>query len=332
MPVNFANQVVPIFTKFGCNAGGCHGKAGGQNGFKLSLLGFEPDEDYEYLVKEARGRRLFPAAPEQQPAAAQGDRRSRRTAAASGSTPTRRSTACCAAGSSRACRYGTDDRPGRRRASRCCRASALMDRGGQQQLAVIAHYTDGSTRDVTRMTQFEPNDTEHGRGRRRPGWSTHEQLPGDVAVMARYQAQVDVFRATVPLGAPVDEPAAGEELHRRAGLQAAEGARPAAVGRRATTRRSSAASRIDIAGRLPTPDEAEAFLADTDADKREKLIDRLLGSDDYADYFANKWSAVLRNRRKSPTGRPEADVRVPRLDPRQPATRTSRTTSSSARC
>src|SRR5262245_7016579 len=64
LPINFANQIVPIFTKLGCNAGGCHGKASGQNGFKLSLLGFEPDVDYQALVKEARGRRLFPAAPD----------------------------------------------------------------------------------------------------------------------------------------------------------------------------------------------------------------------------------------------------------------------------
>src|SRR5256714_5282774 len=63
-PINFANQIVPIFTKSGCNAGGCHGKSSGQNGFKLSLLGFEPGDDFDYLVKEARGRRLFPAAPE----------------------------------------------------------------------------------------------------------------------------------------------------------------------------------------------------------------------------------------------------------------------------
>src|SRR5262249_4264158 len=64
VPIHFAGEVVPIFTKFGCNAGGCHGKASGQNGFKLSLLGFEPEEDFEYLVKEARGRRLMPSAPE----------------------------------------------------------------------------------------------------------------------------------------------------------------------------------------------------------------------------------------------------------------------------
>jgi len=63
--LNFANDIVPIFTKAGCNSGGCHGKASGQNGFKLSLLGFEPAEDYEHIVKEARGRRVFPAAPEQ---------------------------------------------------------------------------------------------------------------------------------------------------------------------------------------------------------------------------------------------------------------------------
>ncbi len=62
-PISFPNQVVPIFTKLNCNGGGCHGKASGQNGFRLSLLGFEPREDYEHLVNEGRGRRLFPAAP-----------------------------------------------------------------------------------------------------------------------------------------------------------------------------------------------------------------------------------------------------------------------------
>ena len=63
-PVAFTTDVRPLLTKLGCNSGGCHGKATGQNGFKLSLLGYEPAEDYEALVREARGRRLFPAAPE----------------------------------------------------------------------------------------------------------------------------------------------------------------------------------------------------------------------------------------------------------------------------
>src|SRR5439155_7705782 len=64
LPINFPNQVVPVFTKLGCNSGGCHGKASGQNGFKLSLLGFEPEMDFINLVKESRGRRLFPANPD----------------------------------------------------------------------------------------------------------------------------------------------------------------------------------------------------------------------------------------------------------------------------
>ncbi len=64
LPINFGNQIVPIFTKLGCNGGGCHGKSGGQNGFALSLLGFVPDMDFQSLVKEARGRRLFPASPD----------------------------------------------------------------------------------------------------------------------------------------------------------------------------------------------------------------------------------------------------------------------------
>src|SRR6478609_5775117 len=63
--VSFVNDVMPVLTKAGCNVGVCHAKAGGgQNGFQLSLLGFEPQEDFEHLTKEDRGRRLFPTAPE----------------------------------------------------------------------------------------------------------------------------------------------------------------------------------------------------------------------------------------------------------------------------
>src|SRR3954468_24888732 len=65
-PLSFVNDVGPILTKAGCNAGACHAKAGmGQRGFRLSLLGFEPEEDYEHIVKEGKGRRVFPGAPEQ---------------------------------------------------------------------------------------------------------------------------------------------------------------------------------------------------------------------------------------------------------------------------
>ena len=65
-PVSFVNDVMPVLSKAGCNVGVCHAKAGGgQRGFQLSLLGFEPAEDYESLVKDGQGRRLFPAVPDQ---------------------------------------------------------------------------------------------------------------------------------------------------------------------------------------------------------------------------------------------------------------------------
>ena len=63
--VHFANDVVPIFTKRGCNSGGCHGKSTGRGGFKLSLFGFEPDQDFDAITHGSRGRRLFPAAPDE---------------------------------------------------------------------------------------------------------------------------------------------------------------------------------------------------------------------------------------------------------------------------
>src|SRR5438105_4317833 len=62
-PVHFARDVVPVLTKLGCNSGACHGSFQGRGGFRLSLLGFDPAADFDALVREARGRRVFPAAP-----------------------------------------------------------------------------------------------------------------------------------------------------------------------------------------------------------------------------------------------------------------------------
>jgi len=63
-PPTFERDVEPILARYGCNAGACHGKARGQNGFALSLLGFDPDFDYAAITAEGKGRRVFPAAPD----------------------------------------------------------------------------------------------------------------------------------------------------------------------------------------------------------------------------------------------------------------------------
>ena len=60
---HFENDIMPLFARFGCNSAGCHGNSAGQNGFKLSVFGFDPPADLNALLKEARGRRVMHAAP-----------------------------------------------------------------------------------------------------------------------------------------------------------------------------------------------------------------------------------------------------------------------------
>ena len=295
--VNFPNQIVPIFTKAGCNAGGCHGKSSGQNGFKLSLLGFEPTEDYEHLTMEARGRRLFPAAPDR-------------------SLLLQKATATLPHGGGKRLDIDSDDykllvrwitqgmpygKPSDPTVTKIevFPKERTMPFEGEQQLAVMAFYSDGSTEDVTRSALYEPNDKNLAKSDE-TGHVTVFAQPGDVAVMVRYQARVAVFRATIPLGAPVENlpPAKGfiDELVfkklKMVGMPASEICDDSTFIRRAC---------IDIAGRLPTTEETKKFLSEKDPAKREKWIDALLDSTDYADYFANKWSALLRNKRGAPT-------------------------------
>ena len=295
-PINFPNQIVPIFTKASCNSGGCHGKASGQNGFKLSLLGFEPAEDYEHLVKEARGRRLFPAAPENSLLMLKG----------AGITPHgggkrldvdsddyRLLVRWVAQGMP----YGKDTDP-KVATVEVLPKTRTMALKGEQQLVVLARYTDGSVQDVTRSALYEPNDKSMAKTEE-DGRVTMFDQPGDVGVMVRYQGKVTVFRATVPLGAKVGglpKPANFIDDLVFAKLRTI-GMPPSPECDDATfIRRVS----LDIAGRVPDLDETRKFVADADPAKRDKLIDVLLGSAEYADFFANKWSALLRNKRTKP--------------------------------
>ena len=158
-----------------------------------------------------------------------------------------------------------------------------MTRSGEQQIAVLAHYSDGSTEDVTRLAQFEPNDGEMAEVTAH-GLVKTLDLTGDVAIMARYQGQVGVFRASVPLGAECRQPAAGEELRRRRGLRQAEDAGRAAVAR--LRRRDVPAPRVGrhcrpaadagrSAGVSGRPGSGQARRADRPA-ARQRRLRRLL--------------------------------------------------------
>src|SRR5262245_51395206 len=199
LPINFPNQIVPIFTKLGCNSGGCHGKASGQNGFKISLLGFEPEVDYSALVKEARGRRLFPAAPDSsllllKASGGMAHGGGKRMEADSDEYKLVRR--WIAAGTP----VGKPTDPTVTRIS-VHPEHRVLPRQSKQQFAVLAHYSDGSVEDVTRRAQYESNDTEIAIVET-TGLVRTLAMSGEAAIMARYQGHVATFRATVPLGVP----------------------------------------------------------------------------------------------------------------------------------
>ncbi len=294
LPINFANQIVPVFTKLGCNGGGCHGKASGQNGFKLSLLGFEPDVDYNALVKEARGRRLFPAAPDH-------------------SLLLLKATGQMAHGGGKRMEVGSDEYKLVRRWIAAGTPlgkpedpvvthisvyppQRTMTRQNKQQLAVYAHYSDGSVEDITRRAQYESNDTEVAVVDS-DGLVRSLALSGEAAIMARYQGQVTVFRATVPLGVSVPEykfePKTLVDRYtvakwKQLGITPSELCTDEEFIRRAS---------LDIAGTLPSPEQLKAFAADPDPAKRDKLIDTLVDSPEHSFFFANKWADILRVKR-----------------------------------
>ena len=128
---------------------------------------------------------------------------SSRMAEVRGSRLTHCPTRLFAVGLNRARPYGNADDPELERIEVLPR-ERLMSREGEQQLIALAHYTDGTIRDVTRMTQFESNDPDLAEVSE-TGLVRTSTATGSVAVMTRFQSHVDVFRATIPLGLEVDQ-------------------------------------------------------------------------------------------------------------------------------
>ncbi len=294
-PVRFAGEVVPILTRHGCNAGGCHGKSTGQNGFRLSLLGFDPGGDYDALVKEGRGRRVFPPDPGssllvRKPTAQVPHGGGKRFAVGSAESNT------LARWIGQGMPFGPDTEPALVRVA-VEPARRTIPRKGRLQLRVVAHHADGSSADVTHLAQFQSNAADlaevDGRG------VVHAlDGVGEAAIMARFGGLIGVARATIPSGVDlpdrveppsgnfIDPPVAGKL--RELGLRPSGPCTDAEFARRST---------LDICGLLPEPADVVAFEADPDPGKRARWVDRLIARPEYADLFAMKWSAILRNKR-----------------------------------
>lgn len=292
--IDFELDVLPIFTKFGCNAGACHGKQRGQNGFQLSLLAFDPDFDFDALTKESRGRRLSLSRPEQsllllKPIGVVPHGGGKRLDANSPDFATLRNWVL--AGMPRA----IPNAPKLERIS-VEPSDVVLSANSQKALKVTAHYSNGSTRDVTRLSQFQSNEPAVA-AVNDAGLISTNVVTGESAVMARYMNLIAVCTVSVPLANDVPKEFY-DKLPRknfiddlvwkkleRLRLTPSEPAPDHTFLRRAF---------IDIIGRAPTADEARQFLDDPSPNKRETLVDHLLSQPDYADHWANKWADLLR--------------------------------------
>jgi hypothetical protein len=288
---HFENDLEPLFGRYGCNSAGCHGKAEGQNGFKLSVFGSDPTADYAALVKEGRGRRVLAAAPEQ----------SLFLRKAAGQVPHGGGTRLPVGsdGYETVRRWIADGTPvGRENAPTVARvrvepAERLMDMRAGQQLRVIATYTDGRTVDATAEARFQTNN-EGVAGVSADGLVTTTDVPGEAAIMASFANEVAVFRAFVPRPEAVEFPKLQQVNFIDRLVDAKLRKLNVVPSGPATDEEFLRRASLDIAGQLPTAAEVRTFLRDRDPKKRERIVEAFLAKDGYADLWALMWADVLR--------------------------------------
>ena len=290
---DFENEIQPLLTRYGCNSGGCHGKASGQNGFKLSLFGFDSQADYEEIVDRARGRRVNVATPEQSLLLL----KSIGAVPHGGGTrfaPTSQAYEVLRQWISDGVPPASPTAP-RLLAIRIEPSDRSLGSGDQVNLRVMASYSDQQERDVTKHSAFASN-LDVVASVSEEGVVTAGKESGEATVMARFMGQVAVFTAILPHGIPLAQidnfPARNyiDELTiakwKKLGLTPTPVCDDSTFIRRVT---------LDANGRLPTAKEVREFLADQNPNKRAEWIDRLLDAPEYASYFALRWGSVLRN-------------------------------------
>ncbi len=290
-PVSFRHDVEPILTRAGCNAGACHGTPSGKNGFRLSLRGYDPALDILTLTREIHARRLDLLDP-------------------SASLILRKATGQVPHEGGQRLRADDEQyklllrwiaegaRDDSATASPLERLDvspphAILDEPAtSRQVRVIAHYRDGSRREVTHLTRFGINDEAialvHPDGR------VEKRKAGEAAVTAEYLGQMAtarfLFRDAAPgfiWPAPPEHNYIDRHVFAKLRLLHLEPSSLCSDGeflRRVT---------LDVIGKLPTADDVRRFLADRDPDKRRRVIEALLERPEFADWWALKWADRL---------------------------------------
>ncbi len=294
-PPSFVNDVVPVFTRYGCNQGACHGKGAGQNGFRLTLRGYAPELDYQYLTREFSARRICTDVPEEslllrKPSGLASHEGGKVFDV--GSRPYRVLLSWIRAGMPGPIKgepvvTRLEIQPGDRTAKP----------GDEIPLTIHAAFSDGSSRDVTWLTKFASNDA--GTADVDADGKVHVLRNGETSIRAAFQSLVAVVDVAVPFDKAVDPArlAARNNFiddHVFAKLGALRIEPSDLCSDAEFLRRAS----LDAIGVLPTPDEVRAFLADTRSDKRARLVDSLLDRPEYVDYWTVQLADLFQNRKE----------------------------------
>jgi uncharacterized protein DUF1549/uncharacterized protein DUF1553 len=290
--LSFVKDIVPIFTKSGCANSNCHGSIRGQAGFKLSLFGYEPDLDYEAIVKAQDGRRINRSDPAKslillKPTFSIPHGGGERFKVVSleyeaildwirdGAT------------------YDSAGSPRLKTLRVMPEEITLIGIGTKQQLTASGAYTDGTTEDLTRKVQYTPNDESVVEVS--PSGEIKTLRAGETAIMVRTLGKAVAARIAVVAEPPMANYPAVERNNFIDDLVFAKLRRLNIVPSPLSSddeflRRVY----LDTAGVLPTLDETQAFLESKDPDKRSKLVDRLVERPEFAEVWATRFADLFR--------------------------------------
>ncbi len=295
-PSSFRHEVMPVLTRAGCNMGACHGYSLGKNGFKLSLRGQDPDQDYDAITRELAGRRINLASPTE----------SILLAKAVGEVPHEggirfRRESLSSAILREWIRQGAPQDlkdPAHVIGIRMIPDKLVLRPGQTHQLQLIADYSDGTKRDVTRLAIFTANNDQYAvvddvglvQGRD----------PGETAIVARFERKFAATGVTVltPGSGFVPTPVPTDNLIDRHVVEKLNRLKitPSPVaGDEEFLRRVY----LDLIGVQPTPVEIRTFLESKEATKRARVVETLFARPEFVDHWSLKWGDLLQNSRNS---------------------------------
>jgi len=296
-PVSYRREILPLLTKLGCNSGPCHGNLTGKGGLKLSLRGENPAADWLTLTHDASGRRLSRNRPEA----------SLLLAKPAGELPHeggvrfKENDVAYRLLSRWIAEGAVDDQAnGPQLTGLSVTPSQLWLEGAQpreSKIRVTARWSNGSETDVTDLAGFDIADPTGATIS--PSGHFLADRPGEWVVGARYLGKYAVARLVFleenprfvwaePQTRSAFDRAVFDKLRRLRRNPAPE-ATPETLVRRVY---------LDLLGVLPTEQEVRAFVADKREDRYERLVDQLLERPEFAEFWALKWSDLLRNEPK----------------------------------